>query len=1080
MKYFVFVILFFVLSGALGKNTDEDFICFNTSNGKLFHNTIDAIARDQLGYIWVGTNYGLNRLDGYNTVNYINNPEDSTSISGNFINALFVDSSDDLWIGTLGGGLNKYDRKTNSFIRIKQSGLINEGLNISAITEDNSGNIWIGTNGEGVSKYNKKTGLFKRFNISEADPYKRINSNVTKMLCDKEGFIWVGMNQGEVFRIDTKTEEIKYMSLFRDQENFAGIGSIKGIAQQSNGTLLFATWAGNLYELNPKTDSQIKLLKSPSYFDNNLLTDIVIDENENIWISTWQNGIFKINNKTGEKSKITRNRFYLNSLGSNAINLMFMDKYNYLWIGTIDNGLYMLSLKEKMFDNLKIQELDSPLPAELNAFSLIKDKNENLWIGTRGQGLWQYNLKSGETENYTVKDYSGLGSNSILTLEMGQDGNIWIGTDGGFISRFNPETKTFTKLKNKNDDWSNAIFGIAQNENYLWGGSWGGGIKKVDKKTLTYTSINFDDKDQFRNSVFDLELCDSILWVADIGIGLIRYNINNESKKVYSNSEQFPDFPKERILDIYVENPDSLLIATDGSGICLFIPSKEKIIKLVSPELLSNNIIQGVATDDKGNIWAASISGISFIERKTGNVQNFYRHNGLKNNQFNKGAILWDNESRLIYTGGVEGVNFAQSDNLIIDTMVKKTIITGLNISGKQISKPNDKNISKSIDIAEEIHLKRKDKIITIYFSSMDFNPSSLNKYYFKLLGFDKEWRESGYSNNFVQYTNLFPGEYTFSVKACNRDGLISEKSTDIKIYMHPAFWQTWIFKIAMFLVITGLIILYIQNRYRNLFKAKLLLEQKVHERTSEIEKQKEHIEKQKQDLEHANDTKNKFFSIISHDLRNPVTSIDQLIQVILMQYDTSSDDKIKLYLNSLQKTSSNTLELLNNLLVWAQTQTNRINIKKKPIPVDDLLINVESVCDELANSKNINLVFPFDTKLKVIADKNTIQTVLRNLVTNAIKFTNPEGTVEVIVEPKGHEVIFKISDTGIGMKESEVANLFKIENISSKSGTSGESGTGLGLVICNEFLKLNGSKIHVESQLGKGTTFWFSLEKSR
>ncbi len=1079
MKNFVFLILFFVFSCALGENTNEDFICFNTSNDKLFHNTIEAIARDQLGYIWVGTNFGLNRLDGYNTVNYINNPDDSTSISGNFIYSLFVDSDDELWIGTIGSGLNKYDRKTNSFKRIKQSKLNNEGLNISAITEDKSGNIWIGTIGEGVSKYNKKTGLFKRFDISEADPYKRINSNVTKMLCDQEGYIWVGLNQGEVFRINSETEEIKYMSLFKDQENFSEIGSIKGIAQQKNGTLLFVTWTGNLYKLNPKYDSQIKLLKDPSFFNNKLLSDIAIDENENIWVSTWQDGLYKIDINTGEKSQYKKNKFYLNSLGSNAINLMFIDNFNYLWIGTIDNGLYMLSLKEKMFESLKIQDPVSPLPDEINAFSLIKNK-ENLWIGTRGQGLWQYNLKTGETENYTVKNNPELGSNSILTLEMCLDGNIWIGTDGGFISRFNPETKKFTKLKNRNDDWSHAIFAIAQNEDYLWGGSWGGGIKKVDKKTLTYTSINFDEKDQFRNSIFDLELCDSILWVADIGIGMIRFNINNESKKIYSFSESFPDFPKERILDIYIENPDSILISTDGSGIYLFIPSKEKISKIVSLDLLSNNVIQGIVTDDNGNIWVTSISGISFIQRKTGNVQNFYRHNGLKNNQFNKGALLWEKDSRLIYAGGVEGVNYANTDSLIIDKLVKKTIITGLNISGILISKPNNKNISESIDIAEEIHLKRKDRIITIYFSSMDFNPSSLNKYYFKLSGFDNEWREADYSNNFVQYTNLFPGEYTFSVKSCNRDGLISEKSTDIKIFMHPAFWQTWIFRISMLLLLAFLILIYIQNRYKNLFKAKLLLEQKVHERTSEIEKQKEHIEKQKQDLELANETKNKFFSIISHDLRNPVTSIDQLIEVILMQYDTASDDKIKLYLNSLHKSSSNTLELLNNLLIWAQTQTNRITIKKKPIPVDDLLINVETLCDELALNKNIKLILPFDTKLKVIADKNTIQTVLRNLVTNAIKFTNPEGTVEVKVESKGHDVIFKISDTGIGMKESEVANLFKIENISSKTGTSGESGTGLGLVICNEFLKLNGSKINVESQLGKGTTFWFSLEKYR
>ncbi len=1069
-----------VFSISFGMSGEEDFICFNTSNEKLTHNTVDAIARDKLGYVWIGTNYGLNRLDGYNTVNYLSDPTDSTTLSSNYINALYVDTSDELWIGTIGGGLNKYDRKSNSFIRIRACNANPIGLNISAITEDKSGNIWIGTIGEGVNKYDKKTGLFKKFDLSKSDPYNRINSNVVKLLCDKNGDIWVGLNQGEVFKVDTKTEEVKYMSLFRNQENFSDIGSIKGIAEQKNGTLLFVTWAGNLYKLNPKTDTQIQLLRSPNFFDNNLLTDIAIDTEENIWISTWENGIIKIDGKTGEKNQLTRNRFSQNSLGSDAINIMFLDCYNNLWIGTIDNGLSLLPLKKRMFKTLNISSSETPLPVEINAYSIIRDLNDNLWIGTRGQGLWQYNLKTGIATNYRSENNKGLASNSIFTLELSNEGNIWIGTDKGFISLFDTKTKKFTKLDNKIDDWSNAIFSIAESKDYLWGGSWGGGIKKVDKKNLTYKSINFDDKDQFRNSVFDLELCDSILWLSNIGMGLIRFNVNNDTWKVYSHSTEFPDFPKERIIDIHVENHNSVIIATDGTGLYHFIPSEEKIKKIAPENLLAGNIIQGVVTDEKGDIWAVTISGVSMIERNTGKIYNFYRHNGLINNQFNKGAVYYDKIDNTIYTGGVEGVNYTTPGQIIIDTIVKSTVITGLHISGEIISVPNNRNILESVDLSKEIHLYRKDKMISLYFSSMDFNPSSLNKYYFKLSGFDSEWRESDYSRNFVQYTNLYPGEYIFKVKSCNRDGLISEDETEIKIIMHPAFWQTWVFKVIVALLLLSLITIYFRNRYRSLLKSKVILEQKVHERTSEIEKQKEHIEKQKKDLELANETKDKFFSIISHDLRNPVTSIDQLIKIILLQYDTANSDKIKMYLHSLQKSSSNTLELLNDLLIWAQTQTNRISIKKKPIPIDELIISVESQCNDLAQNKNIHLALPFNTNLKVHTDKNTIQTVLRNLVTNAIKFSHPGGKVEISVEAKGHEIVFSIIDNGVGMKESELNNLFKIENISTKSGTSGETGTGLGLVICNEFLKLNGKKLNVESEYGKGTRFWFTLEKAR
>ncbi|HPS11993.1 MAG TPA: two-component regulator propeller domain-containing protein [Prolixibacteraceae bacterium] len=1086
MRIFYLLILLLCTLPLWGIDEEENFICLNTGNGRLTHNTIQAIARDSNGYIWVGTNYGLNRLDGYQTINYVNDPNDSTSISSSFIKALFVDSQNDLWVGTIGGGLNKYDRNTNGFIHFAPSSSPNSisGLNISVITEDKSGHIWIGMIGNCVNRYDKKTGQFKRYNLDKMDPARKINSNVDEIFSDTDGNIWVGMNQGEVFKINTQTDFTTYYGLKSYHNHFKDVGSIKGISQLKNGTLLFASWSGNLYKLNTETDDHIKEFKDAAFFDNNNLTDVTVDNDGTIWVSTWERGLYSFNPNTSEKKYYSRDKNIPTSLGSNALNQLLLDDRNNLLIGTLDNGLSILPLKKKMFKTLPLKDPVTSSNKDFNSYSILRDDYGYLWIGTRGEGLIRYNLKTSEHKSYLANKNRGMESNSILTLKKSDNGKIWIGTDGKFITLLDPLTEKFTPMENRFDDWSKAIFCLAENKEFLWCGSWGGGIKKVDRKTGRYTSIDFDEKDQFRNSIFDLELQDSILWVANVGMGLIKYNIHTGHQTIYCNSEKFPGFPKERIIDIFIENPHTFWLSTDGAGTYKFDPIAEKIENLNEKYPISGTIVQSIIPDKEGKIWIASISGVTCINPSNGICYNFDKSNGLLNNQLNKSALFFDTIDNIIYVGGVEGVNFFNPSEIIIDSTKARVNITELRIMGKRIHNPNGRNISKAIDITDKIDLYNNDKIVSLNFSSMEFNPSGKNRYLYKLEGFDKDFVETPFSENVVQYTNLYPGEYIFKVKASNNDGILSDQITAIKIVVHPAFWQTILFRLGVIVLIICLVFIYIKIHYKKLYKAKVELENKVKERTSEIQKQKEQIEQQNRELETANDTKNKFFSIISHDLRNPVTAIDQLAQLILMHHNVVSSDKMLSYFHMLKKSSENTLELLDDLLIWARTQTNRIEIQKMNIAVDDLILGVVDICKPTAENKNIILLFPPITGLTVNIDKKTIQTVLRNLTTNAIKFSYPGEKVQIEVEEGKEEVIFKVIDSGIGMTDDEIKSLFKIEKLHSRQGTSGETGTGLGLILCQEFLALNNGKIWVESDPdgsrgSKGTTFYFSVKKA-
>lgn len=1081
MRYSVCLYVLFLCSiYTSGQSQIDNFISFNTSNGMLKHNSVEAFTRDQMGYVWVGTNFGLYRLDGYQTTSFNFDPNDENSLSSNNIKALCVDSDGDLWVGTIGGGLNKYNREKNHFIRYLPNETNNSisGINISAISEDRNGNIWIGTIGKGLNKFNKKTGTFTFFNLEQHDRFNRINSNVNALFCDQNGDIWVGQNQSEIYRIDGQTNEIQYYGIAQKSEDeISKVGAITGIGQLKNGKLLFTTWLGNLYELNPKIDQYIHLLKTSNFFDNSILSNIVIDKNDNIWISTWNNGLYKIDSRSDQKTHYIRDIKNQHSLSSNAINKLFIDNSQNLWICFLDNGISLLSLKEKMIKTLPLRNNEIEY---INAYSIVKDKRNNIWIGSRGQGVWKYNTETKAIKSYLAKETPGLNTNSILTLKICSQGKLLVGTDGQFMSIYDPATDRFRQIKNRNDDWSSAVFGIADNRDYIFAGTWGGGIKKIRKDDYSYTSINFDTKDQFRNTVFDLELVDSILWVSNIGLGLIKYNVINETYTIYSKSELNPNFPIERITDIFVENKNSLWLTTDGAGLFQFIPSTGKIHPTFTRYNIDVPNLHSVVTDNKNNLWIASTSSILHINPNASLIYNFNVNNGLTNNQLNKGAMYFDSEQNRIYTGCVEGVNYFNPDNIIIDSLVNRVIMTQLNIMGNNILHPNKKNISKAIDVADTIHLNYKEKIITIHYSSMDFMPSLKNKYYYSLEGFNKNWEEIPYSKNFVQYTNLYPGKYTLRVKACNSDGIYSHDESTLTIIVHPAFWQTLLFRILVLFFILLLLFFYIQYKYRRLVVAKNELEHKINQRTSEIVKQKEQIEQQNVDLEHANNTKNKFFSMISHDLRNPLTSINQLAELINMQFKTASEEKIQNYFDLLKKAAKSTLDLLDDMLIWASTQTNRITVNKKNYLLDEIFYETLSFCYPLAEKKNIELVIPLHTNFQIHVDKNTILTVLRNLITNAIKFSYSGSKIFIKAEEENQKIIVKIIDQGIGMSEEEINHLFKIESLMSKEGTTGETGTGLGLILCSEFLTLNEGEIWVESQKGKGSTFCFSIPKGR
>lgn len=936
-------------------------------------------------------------------------------------------------------------------------------------------NLWIGTATKKLNKYVIEKDSFVVYDLEKYDPFSRSLSSISKLLCDKNGNIWAGLSHGEVYRVEPESDNIQLVSL-ENNVDVVDIGSING-AVELDRSILFSTWHGKIYRAQ-HYGMYLTLAYGPELFDNTVLTDIEKGIENDIWAAS-KKGLFHIDLATDEIDRYHYDSSVDRGIASNNINNLFMDESNNLWLAYMNTGVGMVPVRKKMFSQLSPEDNRSNMFR--NVFAIEHDSHGNIWFGSRGEGLWKYVKKTGEYKNYNSESYDGLNSNFIISLKWSSyDEKLYVGADGSFISVFDQATEKFTQVPHAKEDWSSAVFSIEENENYIWASTWGGGIKEIRKDDLTYRSINFDVSDQFRNSAFDFSVRDNIMWIANVGMGLLKYDLTSRSYKVFGQQPgDSLHLPGERINSVYVQNDSVIWLGIDGLGLYKFNPVTGKVTYKLENENVGENVIQSIQPDQNDNLWLTSISGITHIDLKTNETYTFTAQDGLVNSSFNLNATSFDRETNTLYAGGIDGVDYFKTNNIIIDSTVNEVVFTGLSVMGKTIRKPNNLNLEKSIEVAEKVYLQPGENIVSVRFSSFDFTPSHRNCYEYKLEGFNEEWVRLPYDNNSVSYTNLYPGKYTLKLKACNSGGVMGQSVSELSLIVKPQFWQTTWFHILIVVLLVGMAYLFYNIRNQKLIKSKKKLEHKVQERTREILKQKLLIEKQNVELEQANITKDKFFSIIGHDLRNPMSNINQFVDLVINEFNTASKKQIMSYLEVLQSSSETTIKLLDDLLIWSRTQHGNIVAKMENVSINYLFDRTIDTCQLNATKKDIQIINLTDETLKVVCDKNMMLTIIRNIVTNSIKFSYPNSKIFLNACRRGNYVVISIADKGKGMSEKQLSNLFKIEVVSSTEGTGGEAGSGLGLIICKEFIHANNGEIWAESESGKGSTFFISLASS-
>jgi signal transduction histidine kinase/streptogramin lyase len=755
-------------------------------------------------------------------------------------------------------------------------------------------------------------------------------------------------------------------------------------------------------------------------------------------------------------------------LAHDNVNSLLEDRSHNLWIGTID-GLNCIDLKTKKFRNYK--KTDDPNSMNLldNIIaSVYIDERNRIWIGNWGKGLNIFDPANGNMLHYTTEAVGNknIPNNYVHVLFEDSHARLWLGTRNG-VCIYNKQLQSFTPWfthfasPENNFFANNRVYCITEvTKGEMWFGT-GNGIMTfhpVTKKIDFFRTGATDPYHINSNLVYSiLEDKEGLIWIATMN-GLSCFSPKKNQMRHYTHDpEQSNSLCDDFTISLCEDHRGHIWIGT-STGVNQFNKNDSTFTYFSIKDGLPSNIIYDIIEDKNQDLWFSTGSGLA---RRRGNeFKTFSVNEGLQGVEFNLKAVFQD-DNRDLYFGGMEGLHAFHPDSLADNTFIPPVVITSF------LKENNGKKQNLNV-YTDKLELSYKDYSFTISYAALDFTQPSKNRYAYMMEGLRDEWEEVG-NRPFVHFTNLPSGNYTFLVKGTNNDGVWNEVPTRLHIRIHPPWWRSHTAYGAYILMTFLLIIGVIGLRERNLQREKRHLEAGIQERTAEIARQKE-------ELNDLNASKDKFFSILAHDLKNPFSSLYSMSQILDQNYESLDEEDKLTALTRIHQSAELIYNLLENLLTWSKSQRGHIEYAPSTFDLSVLVqenINLHSVP---AEKKGIHLCNKVSGIHEVFADRQMINTVLRNLINNAIKFTQPGKEMTVSGRSRGKFLEVEIKDQGIGISKENLEKLFRIDVKYKSTGTSGEKGTGLGLILCHEFVHKNEGTIWCESQEGKGSSFFFTV----
>ncbi len=1080
--YLTLFYLLLITHPQFSQSTNIIFERIGTENG-LSQNQVTCIYSDNKGLIWFGTNDGLNLFDGYDFKIIKHEPGNQNSLPDYAVNTICETGNGIFWIGTM-SGLSRFDLKTESFKHFihdpNDSSSLPNNM-VWRIVKDNSNNLWICTS-NGLSKFDPGEEKFTNYKFIKANENSLSNNFVTSVLQDSRGNIWIG-TRGGLDYFDEKGNRFYRNKINTENPSDVYSNGVISLAEHNN-KLLVGTYSA-LYstDLNVNINNNKKfnlIYKNPGRRVG--ISCISTGSNGSVWFTTTGEGLFRYFPASGKIINY-KNSDVENSISENYLLVVFEDPNKVLWVGTNNSGVNKHSIYSEQFITYRLPKTSNTKFGDSRINALLPDGKGNLWIGTESGLIARKQLLNTNNESVIyLNEVKNLAPVEVTSIYQDREEKIWITTFGNGVYFYDPlsdQTRFLKQDKNNSNSLSNNFTHTVfeSSDGTIWIGTGAGGLNKFDKSTGSFTVYKHNPLDSSSLSSNQIiAICeddDGFLWIGTTHDGLNKFNpITGNVKRYTHNVDDLSSLTSNRINSLLFDSKSNLWIGTFGGGLNIWVKDEDNFRHYTTDNGLPSNTIQKALEDSFGNLWLSTDKGISRFIPESGEFNNYDANDGLQGNHFLRNSGFSDQANGQIYFGGVNGLNIFNPSQMLVNQRKPQIVITGFKIFNKEVKITrdsfNNSPLKRNILFAEGITLSYEDNFISFEFASLDFNNPDKNQYAYIMEGFNKDWINAG-NQRTATFTNLDPGEYTFRVKATNSNGVWNEEGISIGVTLRPPWWQTW-WAFLIYTAAIGAILLFI--RQFEIKRVKLRNELELRE-----------VEAKK--LQEVDKLKSRFFANISHEFRTPLTLILGLSDKLLKK---SSEQESKKDFGVIKKNANRLLQLINQLLELSKLEAGNVNLRVAKYDINKFLRRILSSFSSIAEQKNITFTFnnnPLSDSVKskevyLYIDPEKFETIVSNLISNALKFSPSGARIEVEVIPHLHQVDLRFTNTGVGIPEDKLPFIFNRFYQVDQTSSRAYEGTGIGLALVKELVELHNGEISVHSIEEKETTFTIRIPVGR